>query len=81
MVDSRVKGQLSPSLVEHEGNTVGFNQWILFVKNKIENIYICSHTILSHLFPSTSSLPSPHPSFFSYRRTSRRQCGSFPLFH
>jgi len=35
MVDSRVRGQLSPSPVEHEGNTVGFNQWILFVKKKL----------------------------------------------
>ena len=30
-VDSRVKDQLSPSPVNHEKITVGFNQWIKFI--------------------------------------------------
>ena len=51
MVDYRVRDQLSPSPVDHEGITVGFNEWIRFAKNNIENIYICLHTILSHVLP------------------------------
>jgi len=31
MVDFRVRDQLSPSPVDHEKITVGFNQWIKFI--------------------------------------------------
>ena len=49
-VDSRVRDQLSLSPVDHKEITVGFNQSMIFVGNKIKNIYIFPHTIFSHLF-------------------------------
>jgi len=67
MVDSTVRVQLSPSPVDHEANTVGFDQGTRFIQNKYESIYTFSHTIC---LTSSSLLPllhfiTLHPSFFS----------------
>jgi len=51
-MDSKVRVQLSPSLMKHYKNTIRFNEGLRFVKNKTENIYIFPHTILPFPFPS-----------------------------
>jgi len=56
MVDSRVRDQSSPSLVDHNQNTIGYNQWSKFIKIKKENIYTFPHTTMLLSFPSRSSL-------------------------
>lgn len=46
MEDSNVRGQLNPSSVKDKKDTIRFNQWCRFVRNKNENTYTFSHTIL-----------------------------------
>jgi len=59
-VDCRVRDQLRPLLVDHEEITIGFNQWIRFIQNKIDSIFTFSHTIS----PTYSFLLRPILFFF-----------------
>jgi len=39
MVDSKARAQLNPSPVKDKKDTIRFNQWCRFVRNKNENTY------------------------------------------
>lgn len=59
-MDSRVRIQLSPSLMDHKKNTVELNTCFRFIQIKNRNIYNYSHSILSfNGFPQCLLYNSP----------------------